>query len=109
MPVVLDNQLLQFGGKDFRNTWFRCKFEKIKMSDMDRIVLEVDDSTGKIYRNFPPESKRQFNQMVSLMLKKAVNDISLSGYKTKLDEIGFKAAAAGLTPEILDSLLKSDD
>lgn len=36
---------------------------------MDRIVLEVDDSTGKIYRNFSPESKLQFNQVVSLMLK----------------------------------------
>ena len=76
---------------------------------MDRIVLEVDDSTGKIYRNFPPESKQQFNQVVSLMLKKAVNDISLPGYKAKLDEIGFKAVAAGLTPEILEELLKSDD
>lgn len=76
---------------------------------MDRIVLEVDDSTGKIYRNFPPESKQQFNQVVSLMLKKAVNDISLPDYKKKLDEIGFNAVAAGLTPEILEKLLRSDD
>lgn len=76
---------------------------------MERIVLEVDDSTGKIYRNFPPESKQQFNQVVSLMLKKAVNDISLPDYKKKIDEIGFKAVAAGLTPEILEELLRSDD
>ena len=76
---------------------------------MDRIVLEVDDSTGKIYRNFPLESKQQFNQVVSLMLKKAVNDITLSDYKEKLDAIGFKAVAAGLTPEILEELLRSDD
>jgi hypothetical protein len=76
---------------------------------MDRIVLEVDDSTGKIYRNFSPESKLQFNQVVSLMLKKAVNDRSLPEYKKQLDEIGFKAVAAGLTPEILEKLVKSDD
>jgi hypothetical protein len=76
---------------------------------MDRIVLEVDDSTGKIYRNFSPESKLQFNQVVSLMLKKAVNDKSLPEYKKQLDEIGFKAVAAGLTPEILEKLVKSDD
>lgn len=76
---------------------------------MDRIVLEVDDSTGKIYRNFPAESKQQFNQVVSLLLRKAANDISLSDYKKKLDEIGFKAISAGLTPEILEELLKSDD
>ena len=66
---------------------------------MDRIVLEVDDITGRIYRNFSP--KQQFNQVVSLMLKKAINDKSLPDYKKKLDEIGFKAVAAGLTPEIV--------
>ena len=76
---------------------------------MDRIVLEVDDSTGRIYRNFTPESKQQFSQVVGLMLKKAVNDMSLPDYKKSLDEIGFKAVAAGLTPEILDELLRSDD
>lgn len=75
---------------------------------MDRIVLEVDDSTAKIYRNFPPESKQQFNQVVSLMLKKAINDNSLSNYKKELDDVGFKAIAAGLTPEILEELLKSN-
>jgi hypothetical protein len=80
-----------------------------KLNAMDRIVLEVDDSTGKIYRNFSPESKQQFNQVISLMLKKAVNDTSLPDYKKKLDEIGFKAVAAGLTPEILAELLKSND
>ena len=80
-----------------------------KLNAMDRIVLEVDDSTGRIYRNFSPESKQQFNQVVSLMLKKAINDKSLPDYKKKLDEIGFKAVAAGLTPEILAELLKSND
>jgi len=80
-----------------------------KSNVMDRIVLEVDDSTGKIYRNFSPESKQQFNQVVSLMLKKAINDKSLPDYKKSLDDIGFKAVAAGLTPEILEELLKSND
>ncbi len=76
---------------------------------MDRIVLEVDDSTAKIYRNFPPESKRQFNQVVSLLLKKAINDIFLPDYKKALDELGLKAVASGLTPEILAELLKTND
>lgn len=71
--------------------------------------MEVDDSTAKIYRNFPPESKQQFNQVVSLMLKKTVNDIFLPDYKKALDNIGLKAVAAGLTPEILEELLKSND
>jgi hypothetical protein len=55
------------------------------------------------------KANKQFNQVVSLLLRKAANDISLSDYKKKLDEIGFKAISAGLTPEILEELLKSDD
>src|SRR5580692_4356662 len=76
-----------------------------KSNAMDRIVLEVDDSTAKIYRNFPPESKQQFNQVVSLMLKKAINDASLPDYKKSMDQVGFSAVAAGLTPEILEEIL----
>jgi hypothetical protein len=47
---------------------------------MERIILEVDETVGKVYRQFSPESKKEFNQAVSLMLKKAVNDTSFSDY-----------------------------
>jgi len=47
---------------------------------MERIVLEVDDTVGKVYRSFSPESKQQFNQTVSLMAKKAVNDATFLEY-----------------------------
>jgi hypothetical protein len=76
---------------------------------MERIVLEVDDTVGKIYRSFSPESKQQFNQTISLMLKKAVNDSTFAEYSKLLDEIGNEAVKNGLTPEILEALLASDD
>jgi len=76
---------------------------------MERIVLEVDDTTGKIYRNLSLESKQQLNQTISLLLKKAVNDATFAEYSKFLDDIGSEAIKNGLTPEILDALLASDD
>jgi len=76
---------------------------------MERIVLEVDDTVGKVYRSFSPESKQQFNQTVSLMVKKAVNDATFADYSKLLDDTGSEAVKNGLTPEILEALLKADD
>jgi hypothetical protein len=76
---------------------------------MERIVLEVDDIAGKIYRNLSNESKQQFNQTISLMLKKAVNDATFAEYSKLLDDVGNEAVKNGLTPEILEALLASDD
>ena len=76
---------------------------------MDRIVLEVDDIVGKIYRSFSKESKQQFSQTVSLMVKKAVNDTTFAEYSQLLDANGDEALKNGLTPEILESLLASND
>jgi len=71
--------------------------------------LEVDDAVGKIYRSFSPESKQQFNQTISLMLKKAVNDATFAEYSKLLDDISNEALKNGLTPEILEELLASND
>jgi len=76
---------------------------------MDRIVLEVDDVVGKAYRGFNPEKKKQFDQAVSLMVKKAINDANFAEHSKLLDEISNEAAKNGLTPEILEALLASDD
>ena len=76
---------------------------------MERIVLEVDDAVGKIYQNFSNESKLQFSQTVSLMLKKAVNDATFAEYSKLLDQSAEEALRNGLTPEILEALLASND
>lgn len=76
---------------------------------MERIVLEVDDTVGKIYNGLSEESKQQFNQTVSMMVKKAVNDATFAEYSKLLDETGSEAVKNGLTPELLEALLASDD
>ena len=74
---------------------------------MERIVLEVDDSTGKAYKNFNTATRQKFNTIISEFLKKAINDAENKDYQKMLDEIGFEAASNGLTPEILHELLHS--
>ena len=76
---------------------------------MERIVLEVDDAVGKIYRNLSEDSKQQLGQTISLMVKKAVNDATFSKYSKLLDEVGKEAVKNGLTPDMLEALLTSDD
>jgi hypothetical protein len=76
---------------------------------MERIVLEVDDTVGKIYNGMNSESKQRFNQTISLMVKKAVNDATFADYSKLLDDTGSEAVKNGLTPELLEALLASDD
>ena len=76
---------------------------------MGRIVIEVDDTAGKVYKNFSAERKNQFTLAVNLLLKKAANQDSFSDHRELLDSMGEEAEKNGLTAEILDELLKSDD
>lgn len=76
---------------------------------MGRIVIEVDDKAGDAYRNFSAENKNQFALAVNILLKKAANQDTLPDYRELLDSMGEEAEKNGLTAEILDELLKSDD
>jgi hypothetical protein len=76
---------------------------------MERIVLEVDDATGNAYRRFSDETKQNFNRTISAFLKKAINDGGSADYKKMLDDMGKEAEQNGLTPEILNDLLHSND
>lgn len=74
---------------------------------MERIILEVDDIVGKIYKGLNAESKQQYNQAVSMMIKKAVNDATFADFSKLLDDTGNEAVKNGLSPEILKGLLVS--
>jgi hypothetical protein len=76
---------------------------------MERIVLEVDDATGKAYQKFSTKAKTEFNRVISIFLKKAINDADADNYKNFLDKIGREAEENGLTPEKLGELLRTDD
>lgn len=76
---------------------------------MDRIVIQVDDSAGKIYRQLSADKQLLISEALNLVLKKSGNDASNMEYRKLLDEFGQQAITNGLTPEILEDLLKRDD
>jgi hypothetical protein len=69
------------------------------------ITIALDPQTARAYDSASPEEKRKIQALLSLWLRElAVGDYP--SLQQVLDEVGNKAKARGLTPEILDSLLK---
>jgi len=75
---------------------------------MERIVLEVDESAAGLFREFSAQTRKEFERAISMLLKKAATNASSKNYTAFLDAIGNRALAAGLTPAILEELLKED-
>jgi hypothetical protein len=69
------------------------------------ITIPLDPETAQAYNSAPPAEKRKMQALVGLWLRElAVSDAPT--LQQVLDEVGQKARARGLTPEILDSILK---
>jgi hypothetical protein len=69
------------------------------------ITIPLDPQTARAYDSAGPEEKRKMQALLSLWLR----DLAAREYpslRQVLDEVGSKAKARGLTPEMLDSLLK---
>jgi hypothetical protein len=69
------------------------------------ITIPLDPETARAYGSAGPEEKRKMQALVSLWLR----ELAAGEYpplQQVLDEVGRKARARGLTPEMLDSLLK---
>ncbi len=69
------------------------------------ITISLDPQTAKAYDAAAPEEKRKMQALLSLWLR----DLAAREYpslRQVLDEVGAKAKARGLAPDILDSILK---
>jgi len=69
------------------------------------ITIPVDPQTAQVYNSAAPEERRRIQALLSLWLRELATGDS-SSLQQVLDEVGRKAKARGLTPEMLDSLLK---
>lgn len=71
------------------------------------ITIHVDPDAAKAFAGAPAEERRKLELLLNLRLQEltAPNGKSL---KQVMDEIGAKAEARGLTPEILESLLNAE-
>jgi hypothetical protein len=69
------------------------------------ITIPLDPQTARAYERAGPEEKRKIQALLSLWLRELASG-QHEALQQVLDEVGGKAKARGLTPEILDSLLK---
>jgi hypothetical protein len=71
------------------------------------ITIPLDPQTARMYDSAAPEEKRKIQALLSLWLRELASG-EYPSMQQVLDTAGEKAKARGLTPEILDSLLKGE-
>lgn len=69
------------------------------------ITIPLDPQTARAYESASPQEKRKMQALLSLRLRELASG-QYPSLQRVLDDVGRKAQARGLTPEILDSLLK---
>ena len=69
------------------------------------ITIPLDPQTARAYAAAAPEDKRKIQALLSLWLRELATG-EYPSLQQVLDEVGRKAKARGLAPEMLDSLLK---
>jgi len=71
------------------------------------ISLEVDADSARAFAAASMEEQRKLQLLLSLRLRELMSR-PVRPLKEVMDEIGRKAEARGLTPEIVDSLLRDE-
>jgi hypothetical protein len=69
------------------------------------ITIPLDPQTAQVYNSAAPEEKRKIQALLRLWLREFASG-EHPPLQQILDEAGRKAKARGLTPELLDSILK---
>lgn len=69
------------------------------------ITIPLDPEAAQAYSSATPEEQRKMQALLGLWLRELARSDSPS-LQQVLDQIGEKARSRGLTPEILESILK---
>ena len=69
------------------------------------ITIEVEEGAARAYGEASPDERLKLQLLLSLRLKELTDGPGKS-LRTIMDEIGREAEARGMTPEILESLLR---
>ncbi len=72
------------------------------------ITIEVDAEAAKVYACSSPEDQKKIQLLLSLHLR----DLTLKPRRSifeVMDELAAEAEANGLTPEILESILRDEE
>lgn len=71
------------------------------------ITIQVETEAAKAFAAASPEEQRKMQLLLSLRLQDLTTP-QRKPLQAAMDEIGARAAARGLTPEILESLLRDE-
>ena len=77
------------------------------MAATEPITVNVDPEAARIFRNASPEQRRKLELLISLQLRSSSQQPTRSLTEV-MDEIGRKGQERGLTPEILEDLLRDE-
>jgi hypothetical protein len=79
------------------------------MAAIEKIAIEVSSEVAEAYRSATATERLQIANRIGLMLRSATGSRqeAIDRLKQTMDEIGTEAAANGLTPEILESILNA--
>lgn len=72
---------------------------------MDRIVLEVDSSLARVWRNSTPSLKAKYEQKIARILQ----EMKETEFEKLLNKVGKVASKNGITEEKLNRLLNEED
>ena len=72
------------------------------------ITIEVDAATAKAYAAASPEMQRKIQLSLSLHLRQII-DLPVRPFREVANDISRRAADRGLTPEILESILRDEE
>jgi hypothetical protein len=72
------------------------------------IILPIDEETAEAYNAASNEEKEKVQLLFRTLLREVTLNSTVS-LKQVMDEIGRNAEARGLTPDILEDILKDDE
>ncbi len=76
---------------------------------MERIVIEVDDATAKKWQIASSKFKKVISEKFAADVDFVTENYKNENFSETLDEIGERLAKRGLTEEIVNEILNSDD
>lgn len=71
------------------------------------ITLPLDAETARAYHTASPEDRKKIQLLLRLRLRE-LTELPTSSLVEIMDDVGAKAQARGLTPEILEDLLRDE-
>ncbi len=71
------------------------------------VTLQIEVDAARAFRSASPDEQEKLQILMSVLMKEysRINSLSL---KRTMDAIGERAREKGLTPELLDSILKGE-